>query len=126
MYTCLWHPCIGLGYRIQLSGSLLLDFKHNAANTNFGSMNEGSHLHLGEAIAIPSDVIREAIAIPKDSTNNPGSTIRHWGSHCHTQSVMRFNQCMWDTSAGKAIAIHIPLRIKTCMIMISLSQLQHK
>ena len=28
-------------------------------------MNEGPHLHIGEAIAIPSDVIGEAIAIPQ-------------------------------------------------------------
>ena len=44
MYTCPWHPCIGLGYRVQLSGALLFDLKHNAGNTNLGSRNEATQI----------------------------------------------------------------------------------
>ena len=42
----------------------VFDLQHYADNTTLDSVTEGPHLHIGEAIAIPRDVV-ENTSIPR-------------------------------------------------------------
>ena len=79
---------------ISVHGALPVDLKHNAANTNLDSMNEGTHLHIGDAIAIPRDVNGEAIAIPSDSINKPGRIHNYIHAYIHMYGTCG---CPWTT-----------------------------